>query len=58
MRNKALQFGPKNIAFGAAIAVGLTGTVYWLGYREMEERHTGKTVLPKSEPENQKPRSS
>ncbi|PBL03126.1 hypothetical protein ARMGADRAFT_1157303 [Armillaria gallica] len=51
MHNKAIHFGRKNIAFGVAILMGLTGTVYGLGYREMGGHHTAKTMLAKSEPE-------
>ncbi len=32
-------------AFGVAILMGLTGAVYWLGYREMDGHHTAKSKL-------------
>lgn len=30
-------------AFGVAILTGLTGTVYWLGYRETDGHHIAKS---------------
>ncbi|KAG5727510.1 hypothetical protein E4T56_gene12232 [Termitomyces sp. T112] len=31
--------GNNNVMLGVAALVGITGLVYWLGYRDMDKRH-------------------